>query len=358
MTTVTHSASLPLVSVLLPVRNEATFIERSVESVLAQDYPADLLEVIVTDGASDDGTPEAVARLMAHHPNLRLIPNPEKIVATGLNRAVTEAHGDVIVRVDGHCIIATDYVRRCVEHLRHGADGVGGSVETVGETPIAAVIAAAMSSKFGVGDSAFRTVKNRSMLADTVPFPAYTRSIIEKAGPYDVELVRNQDDEYNYRLRRMGARILLAGDVTSVYYSRTSLRSLWQQYRQYGYWKVRVLQKHPRQMSLRQFVPPLFVAVLFGAAVAAPFATGGRILLASVLTAYVFANGLAAIAVGRRQNLPRPFALGAAFAAMHIGYGVGFLMGLARFWNRWGTTTTSTRAERVSTRADEGLIRQ
>jgi glycosyltransferase involved in cell wall biosynthesis len=328
-------AGLPLVSVVLPVRNEAGFIERSLGAVLAQDYPRDRMEVIVADGDSQDGTAGCVARLRQTRPNLRLIRNPERIVATGLNRAFLEARGDVIVRVDGHCEIAGDYVRRCVDHIRNGADAVGGSVETIGETPIAQVIAAAMSSRFGVGDSAFRTLKGRSMPADTVPFPAYTRSIIERAGPYDTELVRNQDDEYNYRLRKLGARILLAADVTSVYYTRTSLRSLWRQYRQYGYWKVRVLQKHPLQMSPRQFIPPVFVAALLTSAIAAPFSIWGKVLLGAVAGSYALANAAATASVCRRQQIVKPLALSVAFAVMHTAYGLGFLTGLATFWNRW-----------------------
>ena len=352
------STLLPFVSVLLPVRNEGTFIERSLGSVLAQDYPDDRLEVIVADGDSQDGTASSVARLRQSRPNLHLIRNPERIVATGLNRAFQQARGDVIVRVDGHCEIATDYVRRCVEHLRSGADGVGGSVETVGETPIARVIAAAMSSKFGVGDSAFRTVQGRSIQADTVPFPAYTRAIVERAGPYDTELVRNQDDEYNYRLRKMGARLLLAADVKSVYYSRTSLGSLWRQYRQYGYWKVRVLQKHPRQMSARQFVPPLFVAILVATAAAAPFVVWARFLCASVVCVYMLANAAATIAVVRRQQLSRPVALSAAFTAMHVGYGMGFLTGLVRFLARWGDRVGGTPlAAGVPTASDKEMAR-
>jgi succinoglycan biosynthesis protein ExoA len=351
------SASLPMVSVLLPVRNEGTFIERSLGSVLAQDYPGDRMEVIVADGDSQDDTARWVARLGETRPNLHLIRNPERIVATGLNRAFVQARGEVIVRVDGHCEIATDYVRRCVEHIRSGADGVGGSVETVGETPIARVIAAAMSSKFGVGDSAFRTVKGRSIQADTVPFPAYTRSIVEKAGPYDTEFVRNQDDEYNYRLRKMGARLLLAADVKSVYYSRTSLGSLWRQYRQYGYWKVRVLQKHPRQMSARQFVPPLFVGTLIATAAASPFSVWARVLLASAAGAYMLANVAATIAVVRRQRISHPVALSAAFAAMHLGYGLGFLTGLIRFCARWGDQGGQPRTAPVPNASDEELVR-
>ncbi|HEX9004828.1 MAG TPA: glycosyltransferase family 2 protein, partial [Blastocatellia bacterium] len=251
----------------MPVRNEADYIANSLGAVLEQDYPADLMEIIVADGMSTDATREVVRSLQARFPNVRLIDNPGKIAPTGLNRAINEARGDIIVRVDGHCEIEPDYVRRSVEHLQndgpHGrVDGVGGPIETIGETAMAEVIAAAMSSSFGVGGSAFRTVKGRTMLTDTIAFPTYTREIIERGGEYDEELVRNQDDEYNYRLRKMGANLLLASDVRSRYYSRGTLKKLFKQYFQYGFWKVRVLQKHPRQMSLRQFVPPLFVSSL------------------------------------------------------------------------------------------------
>ncbi len=162
-------------------------------------------------------------------------------------------------------ISASSYVRRCVEHLlAGGVEAVGGPIETVGETDEAQAIALAMSSWFGVGGSGFRTVKDRATLVETVAFPAYTRQTVQRIGPFDEELVRNQDDEYNYRLLKHGGRILLSPDIRSRYYSRSSLRSLWRQYYQYGFWKVRVMQKHPRQMRWRQFVPPAFVATMLG----------------------------------------------------------------------------------------------
>ena len=330
---------LPLISVLLPVRNEASFIERSVSSVLAQDYPAELMEIIVIDGKSDDGTREILAGLIAKHQNLRMIDNPGRIVATGLNRGVAESAGEIVVRVDGHCEVAPDYVRRCVAHLQQGADGVGGPLRTIGASPRATIIAAAMSSQFGVGDSAFRTLSDQSMITDTVPFPAYTREILERAGPFDEELVRNQDDEYNYRLRKLGARIFLAADVRSRYYSRSSFRSLWSQYFQYGYWKVRVLQKHPLQMRPRQFAPPLFVASLVGSGCAAPFSLAGRVIFLAMVGAYGVANLIAVRSVLRRQPaMPQLWLLPVAFAALHTSYGAGFLTGLVSFWNRWGAT--------------------
>src|SRR6185436_12536097 len=146
----------PFVSVLMPVRNEAGFIQRSVTAVLAQDYPHDRMAIIIADGLSNDGTREAVKAVQLQNLNVNLIDNPGKIVSTGLNAALRVAKGEIIVRVDGHCEIARDYVSRCVSHLTDAkVDCVGGPLETVGETYAARAIAAAMSSSFGVGGSAF-----------------------------------------------------------------------------------------------------------------------------------------------------------------------------------------------------------
>ncbi len=324
----------------MPVRNEADFIARSLGCVLAQDYPRERMEIIIADGRSTDTTRAIITALQAEHSHIKLIDNPRGIAPTGLNAAFAHARGDVIVRVDGHCEIAPDYVRKCVQHLQHGgAEGVGGPLETIGTTPLAAAIAAAMSSPFGVGGSAFRTVKNKTMLTDTVAFPAYTRAIIERAGHYDEEMVRNQDDEYNYRLRKLGARILLAADVHARYYSRGTLKSLFRQYYQYGYWKVRVWQKHPRQMSGRQFVPALFVAALLGALLAALFVAGGGWLLAAVGGAYLAANLAATLLVAARAGWQHTRWLPLVFLFLHLSYGLGFLTGLVRFAAHWRTAT-------------------
>jgi len=326
----------PFVTVIMPVRNEADFIHRSLGAVLAQDYPRERMEIIIADGQSTDNTREIIESFRPRCPGLRIVDNPGKIAPTGLNAAMAQAGGEIIVRVDGHCEIEPDYVRRSVEHLQNdGVDAVGGPLETIGETPLAGVVALAMSSKFGVGGSAFRTVSDKTMLTDTVAFPAYTRSVIERAGDYDEELVRNQDDEYNYRLRKFGAKVLLAADVRSRYYSRSNLRSLWRQYYQYGYWKVRVMQKHPRQMRLRQFIPPLFVAALISSLIALLFSVIGVWLFCFVAGSYIMANLAASILTARSRETTQPWLLPVAFAALHLAYGSGFLYGLIRFWNRW-----------------------
>ena len=328
----------PFVSVLMPVRNEASFIERSLRSVLSQDYPSDRTEVIVADGMSNDGTRAIVEALQSDHRHLRLIDNPGKIVSTGLNAALRVAKGEIIVRVDGHCEVAPDYVSCCVSHLiANQAECVGGPVQTIGKSYIARVIASAMSSPFGVGGSGFRVGAKEPRLADTVPFPAYKRETIDRAGDFDEELVRNQDDEYNYRVRKLGGRVLLSPDIQSRYYSRASLLRLWKQYFQYGYWKVRVLQKHPRQMQPRQFIPPLFVFALLVLSLTTPALRVSQLLLASVLLAYALLNIAGAIDSARKsgwQNLPL---MPLVFSILHCAYGSGFLFGLIRFWNRWLT---------------------
>ncbi len=336
-----NAISLPLVTVVLPVRNEARYIARSLNAVMAQDYPVNLMEVVVSDGMSTDGTRAIIRTFQDRHPNILMIDNTGKIAPTGLNAAIFRANGEVFIRVDGHCVIERDYVRRCVEHLQNdGVDGVGGPIETVGETPLARTIALAMSSPFGVGNSAFRIVKDRTMAADTIAFPAYTRSIMQRVGYFDEELVRNQDDDYNYRLRRIGGKILLAADIRSRYYSRSSISSLWRQYFQYGYWKVRIMQKTPRQMRMRQFVPLLFISCLMLSMLMTPLSTAAGLVFALTLGIYALANICASLITVRKQGWRLRLALPLCFATIHFAFGLGFLAGLAGFRKRWGDRET------------------
>jgi len=340
-----------IVSLILPVCNESAYIQNGLLAIFDQDYSGPM-EILVADGMSTDNTRQIIHDFSIHYPQVKIqiLDNPGKIVPTGMNIALRQTKGEIIIRVDGHCIIAPDYVRKCVDHLKEeGADGVGGPMESIGETQMAKTIAIGMSSPFGVGNSTFRTTSGKNMLVDTVPFPAYTRQIIERAGFYDEELVRNQDDEYNYRIRELGGRILLADDVRSTYFSRTSLKGLWRQYYQYGYWKVRVLQKHPRQMSPRQFVPPAFVlalsvSVLFALSFIL-YPSSFILLLSSFIPLlYLLANLLASIWTTIRQGFilhpsGEAFILPLVFAILHVSYGLGFLVGLIKFWNRWGDKT-------------------
>ncbi len=325
------SNELPLVSIVMPARSEAKLISRVLEALVSQTYPAALLEVIVADGMSTDGTREMIQSYSDRVGRLLIVDNPKFTAGAGLNAAIREARGEIIIRVDGHCIIRPDYVMNCVRHLALGeADCVGGSVYTVGDTPVAKAIAVAMGTKFGVGNSAFRTEKDVTKLVDTVPFPAYPKRVLTDCGPFDEELVRNQDDEYNARLRERGGKVLLAADVKSEYYGRSSIRSLWSQYFQYGYYKVRVMQMHPRQASLRQFVPPAFVLLLSALALSSFFSEAGWSAFLILSIAYLFANLSASLIASSRTSWTLLPLLPICYATLHFAYGFGVLGGLGK----------------------------
>ncbi len=329
--------NFPFISILIPVRNEVDYIERCLDAILVQDYPSDRIEVLIADGMSDDGTREKLQTFTRDHPCMRVFDNPAHIAASGLNMLTAYSKGDILIRVDGHCVIARDYVSHCVKHIREDdVDGVGGPMHSIGEDHLSQVIALAMSSKFGVGGSSFRTESGQTKFSDTVPFPAYTRAIIEQVGPYDEELVRDQDDEYNYRIRKAGGKILLAADVHSTYFSRSSQEKLWHQYYQYGFYKVRVLQKHPRQMSVRQFVPLAFVLTLIVTLVLAIITSFSWIALVGLAGVYTIANLIASLITASKEGWRYIWPLPITFATIHLSYGLGFLVGLFKFWNRWG----------------------
>jgi glycosyltransferase involved in cell wall biosynthesis len=325
----------PFVTVVMPVRNESSFIRQSLGAVLAQDYPADRTEILIADGMSDDGTREAI-RHMCPNGRVRIIDNPERIAPTGLNRAYKQAQGSILVRIDGHCVVSPAHISRCVALLEeHACEGVGGPIKTIGASWMSKAIAACMSSSFGVGGSAFRVLKDRELWADTIPFPAYTRAAVEKIGLYDEELVRNQDDEYNARLRKAGGRLLLSPQLVSRYYSRSSLGRLARQYFQYGFWKVRVLQKHPAQMKSRHFVPVLLVLAMLVSILASMTGWIPVAVPLAIIASYLVPLLIATLMTCWRLGYSYAGILPLIFATLHLSYGAGFLLGLIRFWNRW-----------------------
>ncbi len=324
------NSKTPFVSVILPIRNEAAHIERCLESVCAQDYPADRMEILVTDGMSGDGTRAIVAREAAHDERLRLIDNPQRIVPTGLNRAIRQARGQVILRVDGHTVLARDYVRLCVQALSEtGADNVGGRMHAEGEGPIARAIVLATSSPFGVGGARFHYA-NSSGWVDTVYLGAYRREVFDRIGLFDEELVRNQDDEFNFRLVRAGGKIWLDTSIHSTYFSRSTLRGFWKQYLEYGFWKVRVIQKHQRPASWRHLVPGLFVLALIGSLIYGAMA-GTPLAFLLVVLPYSLASLSTSLWTAARRGWQFAPILPLAYATMHVAYGVGFWAGIIRF---------------------------
>jgi glycosyltransferase involved in cell wall biosynthesis len=338
----------PFVTVIMPIRNEGNYIVRSLNSVLAQDYPGDRMEILVVDGRSDDGTRDLVTQEIAQQEaqgdaphifpkaRIELLDNPGRIVPTAFNIGLGRARGEIIVRVDGHCEIAPNYVRQIVNRLSQlEASAVGGPMSTIGENRAARAISVAQSSWFGVGGVAFRTGRKEGCYVDTVAFGGYRREVFERLGGFDEELVRNQDDEFNLRLTQSGGKIWLDPAIRSVYYSRAGFRSLWRQYFQYGFYKVRVMQKHRTVPAWRHLVPAMFVSglalSLFCAAVSQNF-----FWFVLVIAPYIVANFSASLLASRQDWRMLPL-VSLAFLTLHVAYGSGFLNGLwhwRKYWRR------------------------
>jgi succinoglycan biosynthesis protein ExoA len=326
------------VSILMSIRDEEDYIQRSLEAVMTQDYPVDSLEIIISDGISTDNTHKTIAEFSVLHPQpkIHILENPGKIVPTGMNLALRQAKGEIIIRVDGHTVIAPDYVRQCVDTLqRTNADNVGGKMNAFGNNLFGKTVAMATSTTFGTGGGRFH-YSDKEEWVDTVYMGAWHRRVFEKIGLFDEELVRDQDDEFNYRLREHGGQILLTPVIRSDYTVRSTPRALWQQYYQYGFWKVRVLQKHPRQMSLRQFVPPGSVLALLICILLSLFFPWGVWLLGGMVGAYLLASLTASLWAAARRGWSSLMLLPPVFAILHLSYGLGFLVGLLKFANRWG----------------------
>jgi glycosyltransferase involved in cell wall biosynthesis len=336
----------PFVSVVIPMRNEAETIGALLDGVLAQDYPATRFEVLVVDGDSGDGAAAVVQAYAQRDPRVRLLHNPRRIVPTALNVGIRAARGDIVCRLDGHTRVATDYVRIGVETLqRTSVDNVGGPMHAVGGGWFGDAVAAASSSRFGIGSYFHYGTEEREV--DTVYLGMWPRRVFERVGLFDEELVRNQDDEFNYRLRKAGGRVLLTPRMRSWYQNRRSLVGLLRQYYQYGQWKVRVLQKHPLQMSWRHFVPPAFVIGLGGLTVvgsAVPLAADAARAVFGLYAALVLA---VAARLALRRGVRAWLATALAFASLHAAWGAGFVNGLFIFAGRWRTPEgTPPRLER------------
>jgi len=321
----------PLVSVILPCRNESGYIEDCLKSILRQELPDGNFEVIVADGVSNDGTREFLERFSAENPKVRLLNNPGRIVSTGLNTALREARGEVIVRMDAHTVYAPDYIKQCLAILREtAADNVGGPMCTTASTYKERAIRAVFHSPFAVGGARSHNPDYEGYV-DTVIYGCWRKNVFARVGNFDEDLVRNQDDEHNLRISRNGGKIYQSPRIRSWYHVRDSFRAVFRQYMQYGYWKVLVIRNHRLPASIRHVIPAAFVGTLGLLLITGVFwrpALGGAIGLAGV---YLFSVLLASLLAAARTEWTLLPALPLAFCCFHLGYGYGFLRGLVDF---------------------------
>src|SRR5258708_7516081 len=318
------------VSFVMPVRNEEEYIRASLQSLVEQSYPASECEIIVVDGRSSDRTREIIEEMRERNPQVRCLDNPAGIVPTAMNIGIRAARGEVIIRADGHNVYPRDYAANCVKYLEEtGADNVGGPCVTVGadESFSARLVAAILSSPFGVGNSKFRTSREESFV-DTVPFGAFRREIFDRVGMYNEKLVRNQDNELNARIRKAGGKIYLTSALTTQYHPVKNFMGLLKYAFKTCKWHIFTLRENRESMGLRHLAPAMFLMLLllllpasFVRATALAFLIG--MLCAYILTGFYFS--LRAKTKGEWDvALVQPFAT----FCFHIAYGAGTLFGL------------------------------
>jgi succinoglycan biosynthesis protein ExoA len=322
----------PFVSVIMAVRNEEGYIGPCLQALAQQDYPRDRFEVIVLDGRSTDGTlREAQQAAEEFQVPDAFFTNNGLTTAKGLNMGLSLAHGEIIIKVDGHTLVDPHFISAGVRALEEsGADAVGGPIRTMGRGAVGQAIALAVSSPFGVGDAAFRHATTEQW-TDSVAFGAYRRSVFDRIGGFDEDIDRGEDDEFNYRLRDAGGRILLSPSIGSVYYARSSYLALARQYWGYGLAKAEVLRKHPGRLRWRHFVPSALVASLLATGYLGVIDQRSRRLFGLIAAAYAAFCAFASLWIafkGRHWRIA--YLIPPAFPAIHLPAGAGLLAGFAR----------------------------
>ncbi|MCJ7824174.1 MAG: glycosyltransferase family 2 protein [Anaerolineales bacterium] len=318
------------VTIIVPCYNEKRTITDLFDAIRLQNYHQSNLEIVVADGMSDDGTRDAIRDYASQHPEMtiRLIDNPQRIIPAALNKAIEAAKGNVIIRLDAHSAPRPDYVERCLTVLEEtGAANVGGmwEIQPGAETWTARAIALAASHPLGAGDARYR-ISGEPGPVDTVPFGAFRREWLERVGPFNEELLTNEDYEYNVRICKAGGVVWIDPSIRSIYFARPDLRSLARQYWRYGFWKVRMLRLYPGTLRWRQALPPIFVlSTVILTALAFPFPLA-RLLLAVQLGAYLLVTTFVGLLESiRRKDMRLSIGFPLAVWTMHSSWGAGFL---------------------------------
>ena len=319
----------PLVSIVVPMRNEINDIDKSIDSFLHQDYPSDCYEVIIADGDSDDGSSEKIQEYVNSNPNLKVVRNRKRVRAAGVNIGIKLAEGEIIVIMDFHVVYPPSYVTECVKLLNAGmGDNVGGVIETRpgSNTLIARCIALILKHRFGVGGSRFR-ICNKSGFVDTVPFGAFKKSLIDKIGLFDERLVRTEDNEFNSRIIKYGGRIFMSSSIRSIYYSRSTISGLCKQAYGSGKSHISTLLVGAYAFQLRHFIPLVFfLSIIVGVLgwIWAPL----FILMGISLGAYTVGSLIATFDIVKKDRIECVAVLPWLFFLYHFTYGFGTLMGI------------------------------
>lgn len=311
---------MTILTVCIPVFNESEFIDRLIRSLI--DAPPDDKGIYLIDGGSTDDTLEKIKSWQQKYPQIKLVINDLKYVSHGFNMAYRVSQSKYITLMGAHAEYPSNYFLQGMSLLEsEDADAVGGPLNQAGRTEKGKIIAACMSSRFGVGDSEFRTTKNRGYV-QTVAMAIYKRSVFEKICLLDEELIRDQDDEFHYRMNANGLKILMDPSMEATYYVRDDFKSLWSQYFYYGLYKPLVFKKVRSQLRLRHLIPPAFVAYLLALPLLLFFSWTALIPLLLYFALSLFFS----LKISRK---PRGILYAiASYLILHVAYGAGFCLGI------------------------------
>ena len=329
------SNSLPRVSVIVPCRNEARFIVRCLESIVANDYPRDRLEILVVDGMSDDETWNIVGDFAREHSEVKRLRNPRWIAPAALNLGIAHACGEIIFRIDAHARVAENYLRLCAEGLhKYEVDNIGGAMETLPADggSVAKAIAASMSHPFGVGNSDFRVGTKKVIATDTVFGGCYHREVFERIGLFNERLMRTQDMEFNQRLRKAGGRILLDPKIRCCYYASPNLKSFARHNFHDGLWAILPFAySEVLPVRLRHLVPGAFTGAIVLSWMLGIWLEPLRFFLAAMVASYALASLTSSVHIAWRKHDFRYVCLmPLVFGIRHFAYGFGSLCAVMR----------------------------
>ncbi|MCF3144190.1 glycosyltransferase family 2 protein [Streptomyces platensis] len=311
----------PAVSVIMPVLNEERHLRNSVRHILEQEYAGEM-EVVIALGPSADRTDEIAAELVAEDARVHTVPNPTGRTPAALNAAIKASRHPIVVRVDGHGMLSPNYIATAVRLLEEtGAANVGGIMHAEGENAWEDAVAAAMTSKIGVGNAAFHT-GGEAGPAETVFLGVFRREVLEQQGGYNEEFIRAQDWELNFRIREAGGAIWFSPELKVQYRPRPSVKALAKQYKDYGKWRHVVARYHAGSINLRYLAPPTAVcAIAAGLVVGAAVTPWGLVVPAGYLAAITAGS----VPAGKGLSLKARVQIPVALATMHMAWGAGFL---------------------------------
>ncbi|MBP5982815.1 MAG: glycosyltransferase family 2 protein [Fluviicola sp.] len=317
---------------VIPCRNEKNYIEECVRAIFSCNLPANFeINIIVVDGMSNDGTREVIKKLQIEFLHLFLVDNLQQLTPFAFNLGIKALpHADFIQIVGARHILSVDYLQQSLAILEDDKEVwcVGGKIVNNYTNETSELISKAMSTSFGMGLGNFRTL-DKSGYTDTVTSPMYPKWVFEKIGYFDEELIRNQDDDFNFRLIKAGGKIYYCNEISLKYYVRGNFQQLWKQFFQYGYWKVYVNLKHKTVTTLRQLVPPMFVLFIC-LTIVLGLLINTILLFASLVYVLYFILAVYSV-IQLTKKAKQLFIIPFIYPIIHISYGLGYLIGIFHF---------------------------